>query len=116
MERQTYTIDAAEKSLGRVASAAVALLRGKNEENFAPNKDIGGFVVITNFGKAKLTGKKLEKKKYYRHSGYPGGLKEISLSKVYSEDPAQVMRRAVLGMLPKNKLRAQQIKRLKVEL
>ncbi|MBU1045847.1 50S ribosomal protein L13 [Patescibacteria group bacterium] len=116
MERQTHTIDAAGKSLGRVASEAIALLRGKNKEDFAPNKDIGDFVVITNFGKVKFTGKKLEKKDYYRYSGYPSGLKEIPLSKVYAEDPVQVMKRAVLGMLPKNKLRAQQIKRLKVEL
>ncbi|MBU3964401.1 50S ribosomal protein L13 [Patescibacteria group bacterium] len=116
MERQTHTIDAAGRPLGRVATQVVALLRGKHKEDFVPNKDIGDFVVITNFGKVKFTGKKLEKKNYYRYSGYPGGLKEIPLSRIFSQDPAQVMRRAVLGMLPKNKLRDQQIKRLKVEL
>ena len=116
MERQTHTIDATDKPLGRLATQVVALLRGKHKEDFAPNKDIGDFVVITNFEKVKITGKKLEKKIYYRYSGYPSGLKEIPLSRVYKEDPAQVMKRAVLGMLPKNKLRAKQIKRLKVEM
>ena len=116
MERQTHTIDASGRLLGRVAVQAVAFLRGKHKEDFAPNKDIGASVVITNFGKIKFTGKKLEKKNYYWYSGYPGGLKEMPLSRAYEENPVEVMKRAVLGMLPKNKLRARQIKRLKVEL
>lgn len=115
MTGATHTIDATDRPLGRLAAEVAILLRGKHKEDFVPNKDIGDFVVVKNFNKVKITGKKMKQKKYYRHSGYPGGLKEIPLSEVLNNDPAQVMVKAVWGMLPKNKLRQEQIKRLKVE-
>lgn len=114
MERETHTIDAAGKVLGRLATEIAVLLRGKHKTNFQPNKDIGDFVIAKNVDKMKITGKKLEQKKYYRHSGYLGHLKEIPLKKVFVETPAKVLKKAVYGMLPKNKLRPEQIKRLKI--
>jgi len=113
MKRETHTIDATNKVLGRLASEITILLRGKNKPDFAPYKDIGDFVVVKNVEKLKFTGKKIDQKKYYRHSGYLGGLREIPLKKLLKERPAEVLRKAVWGMLPKNKLRAKMIKRLK---
>lgn len=115
MERKTYTIDAADKVLGRLAVQIAILLRGKNKPDFVPNKDMGDFVNVKNINKINLTGKKKEKKIYYHHSGYLGGLKEIPFKKLFEKNPGEVLRKAVFGMLPKNKLRAKQIKRLKVE-
>lgn len=112
MKRETHTIDATNKVLGRLASEISILLRGKNKADFAPHKDTGDFVVVKNVNAIRLTGKKLEKKKYYRHTGYLGGLKEIPLKRIFKENPALVLRKAVFGMLPKNKLRSRQIKRL----
>ena len=115
MERKTHIIDATGKVLGRLASQIAILLRGKYKSNFVPYKDMGDFVVVKNVGKLKITGKKIEKKKYFRHTGYLGGLKEISLKRLFETNPGQVLKKAVLGMLPKTKLRAKQIKRLKIE-
>ena len=115
MERKTHTIDAKNKVLGRLASQVAILLRGKQKRDFMPHKDMGDFVVIKNFDKLKVTGKKMEQKKYYRHSGYLGGLKEISLKKLFAAKPSEVFKKAVYGMLPKNRLRSKQIKRLKFE-
>jgi len=115
MKRETHTIDATGKVLGRLATEIAILLRGKHKPDFAPNKDIGDFVIVKNVDKVKITGKKLEQKKYYRHSGYLGHLKEIPLKKVFIETPAKVLRKTVYGMLPKNKLSKEQIKRLKIE-
>lgn len=112
---KTHIIDAKGKILGRLASEIAILLRGKHKPNFVPYKDMGDFVIVKNVDKLKFTGKKLEQKKYYRHSGYPGGLKEIPLKKLFQQRPQQVLRKAVWGMLPKNKLRKKQIKRLKFE-
>lgn len=114
MERKTHTIDAANKVLGRLATEIAVLLRGKNKPDFAPNKDMGDFVTVRNFSKIRITGKKFEQKIYYRHTGYLGGLKEVSLKKLFKKDPAEVLKKAVFGMLPKNKLRAKQIKRLRI--
>jgi large subunit ribosomal protein L13 len=116
INRETHTIDAADRSLGRLATEVAGLLRGKHKEDFAPNKDDGDFVVIKNFSKIRITGKKMEQKKYFRHSGYLGGLKETPMNKLFEKDPAQVITKAVWGMLPKNKLRREQIKRLKIEM
>jgi len=116
VDRKTHTIDATGKALGRLATEVVFLLRGKNKANFLPYKDEGDSVVIKNTRKLKFTGKKLEQKIYYHHTGYLGGLKETPLKKIFGKDPAEVLRRAVFGMLPKNKLRAKMIKRLKIEL
>jgi len=115
MKRNTHTIDATGKVLGRLASKIAVLLRGKNKPDFAPNKDIGDFVIVKNVDKIKLTGKKRGQKIYYHHTGYLGGLKKVPLKKLFERNPGEVLRRAVFGMLPKNKLRAKQIKRLKFQ-
>lgn len=115
MDRETHTIDASGKVLGRLATQVAVLLRSKHRPDFVPYKDMGGFVIVKNVEKIKLTGKKREQKKYYHHSGYLGGLKEVPLEKIFKRDPGEILKRAVYGMLPKNKLRAKQIKRLKFE-
>jgi len=112
---ETHTLDASNKSLGKLAVQVSILLRGKQKPDFVPYKDNGDFVLVKNFKQIKITGNKLEQKKYYHHSGYIGSLKEKPLGKLMAESPAEVLRKAVWGMLPKNKLRAEQIKRLKVE-
>lgn len=113
MKREIHTIDATGKVLGRLATEIAVLLRSKHKPDFVPYKDMGDFVVVKNVDKIKVTGKKIEKKKYYHHSGYLGGLKETPLKKLFEKNPAEVLRRAVWGMLPSNKLRPEQIKRLK---
>ncbi len=113
MERKIHTIDATDKVLGRLAVEIALLLRGKQKVDFAPYKDIGDVVIVQNVDKLKFTGKKAKQKKYYRHSGYLGSLKEITLEKLFEKNPEEVLRKAVFGMLPKNKLRAKMIKRLK---
>ena len=115
MKRQNHTIDAKDKVLGRLATEIAVLLRGKQRADFRPNQDSGDFVTIKNVDKIKITGRKMDQKKYYRHSGYPGALKEVSLRKFFEISPAEVLRKTVFGMLPKNKLRSEQIKRLKFE-
>lgn len=115
MNRETHTIDAANKVLGRLAVEIALLLRGKDKADFMPNKDGGDVVIIKNADKIIVTGKKMDDKMYYHHSGYMGGLKEIPFKKIFKRDPGEVIRRAVYGMLPKNKLRDVQIKRLKFE-
>lgn len=115
MERKTHTIDATGKVLGRLASQITIFLRGKHKPNFLRYKDRGDFVIVKNIERIKITGKKLEKKRYYRHSGFLGGLKEIPLKKIFVRNPAKILKKAVWGMLPKNKLRAKMIKRLKIE-
>lgn len=105
-------IDAQEKPLGRLASEIASLLAGKNSTSYAPNKIGASQVIIKNADKFKLTGKKATDKVFYHHSGYPGGLKISRLKDMLAENPEQVLRRAVYGMLPKNKLRDQRIKRL----
>lgn len=115
MEHKTHTIDATGKVLGRLAAEVAVLLRGKDNPGFVLYKDAGDDVIIKNIKKIIISGKKIDQKKYYHHSGYPGGLKEISMKKVFEKNPSEVFKKAVLGMLPKNKLRPQQIKRLKFE-
>lgn len=115
MERKTHTIDATGKVLGRLAAEISVLLRGKNKADFAPYKDMGDIIVIKNADKLKITGKKIEKKIYYHHTGYLGGLKKTPLKSIFKKEPGEVLKMAVFGMLPKNKLRAKQIKRLKFE-
>ncbi|MBZ1348238.1 MAG: 50S ribosomal protein L13 [Candidatus Nealsonbacteria bacterium] len=115
MQRNTHTIDATKKVLGRLAAEIAVLLRGKLRPDFAPNKDMADYVIIKNITKIIITGKKIEQKKYFRHSGYLGSSKEIPLKILHEKNPAEVLKKAVFGMLPKNKLRAKQIKRLKIE-
>jgi len=115
IERKTQQIDATNQSVGRLASQIALILRGKNKVNFSPQVDNGDFVVVANIDKLKFTGKKLEQKKYYRHSGYPGGLKVTKLSQLYKTQPAEILKKAVFKMLPKNRLRNNMIKRLTVK-
>lgn len=113
MEKKTHTIDATDKVLGRLAVEISLLLRGKEKPDFAPHKDIGDAVIVKNVDKMRFTGRKTKQKKYYRHSGYLGSLKEITLEKLFEKNPEEVLKKAVFGMLPKNRLREKMIKRLK---
>jgi len=109
-----YKIDATNKKLGRLASQIAVFLRGKNQPDFLPYKLSDNKVIVFNTAKIIITGKKFENKKYYRYSGYPGGIKEISFEDLFKKDPNEPLRRAVYGMLPKNKLRDKIIKNLKL--
>jgi large subunit ribosomal protein L13 len=113
-ERKWYIIDAAGVPLGRIATEAARLLRGKHKPTFTPNVDTGDHVIIINAEKLVLTGNKLENKMYRRHSGYPGGLKQIPYKKIMQVMPERAMEHAVKGMLPHNKLGAQMYRKLKV--
>ncbi len=115
MERKTHAIDAKNRILGRLATEIAVFLRGKHKKDFVPYKDMGDIVMVKNIEKLKFTGKKMDQKKYYRHSGYLGSLKEITLKDLFKKNPPEVLKKAVYGMLPKNKLRPKQIKRLKFE-
>ena len=112
--RKWYVIDAANKPLGRTAVVAADLLRGKNAPEFTPNVDCGNFVIVINADKAVLTGKKLEQKNYYHHSGYIGGLKSVQYKEIMASKPEFAMEVAVKGMLPKNSLGRAAATRLKV--
>lgn len=114
IQREWLVIDANDVVLGRLASQAAALLRGKHKPTFAPHVDTGDFVVIINADKVALTGQKLEQKKAYRHSGYPGGLKSVTYSELLEKNPVRAVEKAVRGMLPKNSLGRQQLSKLKV--
>ncbi len=114
VERKWYVVDAAGVPLGRLASRVASVLRGKNKPTFTPNVDCGDFVIIINTDKAVLTGKKLENKFYRYHSGYIGGLKEISYKKMMEEKSDLAVYEAVKGMLPKNSLGRTMLKKLKV--
>ena len=116
MQRQTHTIDATGRPLGRLASEAALLLRGKDKADFLRNVDAGSLVQVVNFKAVKITGNKMEQKEYYKHSGYPGGLRTTKLKNLWEKNPAEALRLAVYGMLPKNKLRPKMIKRLKISL
>ena len=107
-------IDANDVVLGRLASHAAALLRGKHKPTFAPHMDMGDFVIIINADKVALTGSKLAEKLYYRHSGYPGGLTATTYSEMVEKHPTRAVEKAIRGMLPKNSLGRAQIKKLKV--
>lgn len=113
--RGTHILDATNQSLGRLASQIALLLQGKNKPDYVPYWDQGEIVVVKNINQIKWTGKKLKQKKYYRYSGYPGGLKIKKLEELWQKNPAEVLRKAVWQMLPKNKLRKEMIKRLKIE-
>ena len=113
-QREWLVIDATDVVLGRLASHAAALLRGKHKPTFAPHVDMGDFVVIVNADKVALTGQKLQKKMAYRHSGYPGGLKSVSYAELLEKNPVRAVEKAVRGMLPKNSLGRQQLSKLKV--
>jgi large subunit ribosomal protein L13 len=114
IERQWHIIDASDVVLGRLATHTATLLRGKHKPTFAPHVDTGDFVVIINAGKVALTGNKRQTKIAYRHSGYPGGLKQVRYEDLLNTRPEKAIELAVKGMLPHNKLAAQVLKKLKV--
>jgi len=116
IQRKIITVDAENKPLGRLAVEVAVLLRGKNKPDFVPYKDVGDTVVVKNIDKMKFTGNKLENKNYFHFTGYLGNLKKRTLKEfLIKKGPKEVLRNAVMGMLCKNKLRPQQIKRLKFE-
>ena len=114
IERKWYVVDATGLTLGRLASQVAAILRGKNKPTFTPFMDMGDYVIIVNASKVKLTGKKEQNKVYVTHTGQPGGRKETSYKEMMAKKPEQVVKLAVKGMLPKNKLGREMIKKLKV--
>ena len=114
IKREWHVIDASDKILGRLASQVASLLIGKHKPIFSRNLDTGDFVVIINADKIRVTGNKAKQKLYYRHSGYPGGLKSISLEKMMQTNPTRVIEHAVKGMLPHTRLEASMMKRLRV--
>lgn len=114
IQRDWYVIDAQGQTLGRLATHTASILRGKHKPLFTPHVDCGDYVIIINAEKVHVTGQKMSQKKYYRHSGYPGGLKEISLRDQLQKFPERVLESAVRGMLPKNRLGRQIFKKLKI--
>lgn len=112
--RSWYIIDAEEMVLGRVSTQIATVLRGKHKPIYTPHVDTGDFVIVLNADKIKLTGNKLSAKMYYRHSGYPGGIKSINAEQLLEKRPEDLIKKAVKGMLPKNKLGRQMFKKLKV--
>jgi large subunit ribosomal protein L13 len=114
IEQSWYLVDADGRTLGRLATEIAETLRGKGKPAYTPHVDTGDFVIVVNAEKIHVTGKKLEQKIYYRHSGYPGGLRERTLAEQLKRRPEEVIRKAVKGMLPKNKLASAQIRKLKV--
>ena len=114
VQRDWIVIDAQGQTLGRLATRTASILRGKHKPIYTPHVDCGDFVIIVNAEKVHVTGQKLTQKKYYRHSGYPGGIKEISLRDQLQKFPERVLESAVRGMLPKNRLGRQMFKKLKI--
>ena len=113
-EKNWHLVDAKDKVLGRLAAKIATILSGKNKAQYSPNADLGDFVVVVNAEKVKVTGNKFSQKNYYHHTGYPGGLKTKSFEKMQEDSPEKIIEKAVKGMLPKNKLANQIIKKLKV--
>ncbi len=114
IERDWWLMDASGKILGRLASEVAKLLKGKHKPIYSPHLDVGDYVIVVNAAKVRVTGSKLTQKIYYRHSGYPGGLKSISLKRMMETHPTRVIEHAVKGMLPHNRLGAAMFKKLKV--
>jgi large subunit ribosomal protein L13 len=114
IEREWWVIDAADKTLGKIATQVANLLTGKHKPIYAPHIDTGDYVVVINAAKVKITGKKAQQKIYYRHSGYPGGLKSRSFEEIFSKDPGRVIELAVKGMLPHDNLGRAMFKKLRV--
>lgn len=114
VEREWLVVDAEGQTLGRLASRIAAILRGKHKPEFSPAVDVGDFVVVVNAEKIRVTGRKMQQKMYYRHSGYPGGLREMTLADQLERHPTRVIKLAVRGMLPRNRLGRKMLKKLKV--
>lgn len=114
VERKWYVIDAKDQVLGRLAAEIARRLRGKHKPIYTPHIDTGDYIIVVNADKIRLTGNKLDKKIYYRHTGYPGGLKSITANKLLQHKPERVLEHAVKGMLPKNRLGRRMYKKMKV--
>ena len=114
IEQSWILVDAKNKTLGRLASALASRLRGKHRPEFTPNADLGDYIVVINANKINVTGDKLNQKKYFKHSGYPGGIKSKSLDHIIKNSPEDAIRMAVKGMLPKNKLGKKMLTKLKI--
>jgi large subunit ribosomal protein L13 len=114
IERDWYVVDAEGQTLGRLASRIATILKGKHKPIYTPHLDCGDFVIVLNADKVRVTGRKMDQKFYYRYSGYPGGLSQISLRDQLARHPERVLQAAIRGMLPKNKLGRKMIKKLKV--
>ena len=114
IERKWYVVDAADMTLGRLASEVAKVLRGKNKPTFTPHIDTGDYVIVVNAEKVKVTGKKLDQKIYYHHSGYVGGLKQTKYRKLMAEKPEFAVKHAILGMMPKGPLGRQMARKLRV--
>ena len=114
INRDWYVVDAEGQTLGRLATQIADVLRGKRKAAYTPHVDTGDFVVVVNAEKIRVTGNKLDQKRYYRHSGYPGGLRSRTLREQLERRPEEVLRKAVKGMLPRNRLARQQITKLKI--
>lgn len=112
--RDWYVVDATDQVLGRLATEVAMRLRGKHKPIFAPHVDTGDFIIVVNADKVKLTGRKWEQKTYYRHSGYPGGIRSVSAQRLLETKPEELTRKAVRGMLPKNRLGRKMLKKLKI--
>ena len=113
-ERDWYVVDAQGKTLGRLATQIADVLRGKRKPTYTPHVDVGDFVVVINAEKIAVTGNKLDAKRYWRHSGYPGGIRSRTLGEMLQRQPEEVIRKAVKGMLPRNRLARKQLTKLKV--
>ena len=114
IEQSWILVDAKDKTLGRLASTLASRLRGKHRPEYTPNADLGDYIVVINANKINVTGDKLNQKKYFKHSGYPGGIKSKSLDSVIKNSPEDAIRMAVKGMLPKNKLGKKMLTKLKI--
>jgi len=114
MEREWFLVNAEGKTLGRLASEIASVLRGKHKPIYTPHLDCGDYVIVVNAEKVRVTGRKLDQKMYYHHTGYPGGIKSISLRNQLQKHPERVLQAAVRGMLPKNRLGRKMLKKLKV--
>ena len=114
LEKKWLLLDASDKTLGRLSAKISSILMGKNKPQYTPHNDLGDYIVVINAEKVKVTGNKDIQKKYYRHSGYPGGLKSSSFSEIIEKNPEEIILKAVKGMLPKNKLSNSMISKLKV--
>jgi large subunit ribosomal protein L13 len=114
IDRRWYVVDAEGQTLGRLATQIADTLRGKGKPQYTPHVDTGDFVIVVNAEKITVTGKKLDQKRYYRHSGYPGGLRSRTLREQLDRQPTEVLRKAVKGMLPRNRLSRAQITKLKI--
>ncbi len=114
LDRKWYLVNAEGRVLGRLSTELAKMLKGKNKPSYTPHLDTGDFVIVVNAGKVALTGKKMKDKIYYRHTGYPGGIRQMNAGELMAKKPAEMIRMAVKGMLPKNSLGRQMLRKLKI--